>query len=214
MVSTLKLTKIQVPNSDSDVISLDASSGNITIPKPVTFSNTLSGTGMDLVATINNTGIAATTFEFSMDYDYNNFLVVIERISGTSTSGTENLDVKFKFNGSFDGGQTNPYFCEASVQGSSSYRNTNATDNGELFFTNQCNKRWTGFYYCTNFKGEDKGLPNLNGFISGATGSSNHGSFTFVTGLHSVYNQKITALRYAFTNGNMDVVQQKIYGIS
>lgn len=214
MVSTLKLTKIQVPNSDSDVISLDASSGNITIPKPVTFSNTLSGTGMDLVATINNTGIAATTFEFSMDYDYNNFLVVIERISGTSTSGTENLDVKFKFNGSFDGGQTNPYFCEASVQGSSSYRNTNATDNGELFFTNQCNKRWTGFYYCTNFKGEDKGLPNLNGFISGATGSSNHGSFTFVTGLHSVYDQKITALRYAFTNGNMDVVQQKIYGIS
>lgn len=214
MVSTLKLTKIQVPNSDSDVISLDASSGNITIPKPVTFSNTLSGTGMDLVATINNTGIAATTFEFSMDYDYNNFLVVIERISGTSTSGTENLDVKFKFNGSFDGGQTNPYFCEASVQGSSSYRNTNATDNGELFFTNKCNKRWTGFYYCTNFKGEDKGLPNLNGFISGATGSGDHGSFTFVTGLHSVYNQKITALRYAFTNGNMDVVQQKIYGIS
>ena len=69
MVSTLKVTKIQIPNSDSDVISLDASSGNITIPKPVTFSNTLSGTGMDLVATINNTGIAATTFEFSMDYD-------------------------------------------------------------------------------------------------------------------------------------------------
>ena len=214
MVSTLKVNKIQIPNSDSDVISLDTSSGNITIPKPITFSNTLSGTGMDLVATVSNTSIGATTFEFSMDYDYNNFLVVIERISGTSTSGSENLDVKFKFNGSFDGGQTNPYFCEASVQGSSSYRNTNATDNGELFFTNQCNKRWTGFYYCTNFKGEDKGLPNLNGFISGATGSSDHGSFTFVTGLHTVYDQKITALRYAFTNGNMDVVQQKIYGIS
>ena len=214
MVSTLKVNKIQIPNSDSDVISLDTSSGNITIPKPITFSNTLSGTGMDLVATVSNTSIGATTFEFSMDYDYNNFLVVIERISGTSTSGSENLDVKFKFNGSFDGGQSNPYYCEASVQGSSSYRNTNATDNGELFFTNQCNKRWTGFYYCTNFKGEDKGLPNLNGFISGATGSSDHGSFTFVTGLHTVYDQKITALRYAFTNGNMDVVQQKIYGIS
>ena len=214
MVSTLKVNKIQIPNSDSDVISLDTSSGNITIPKPITFSNTLSGTGMDLVATVSNTSIGATTFEFSMDYDYNNFLVVIERISGTSTSGSENLDVKFKFNGAFDGGQSNPYYCEASVQGSSSYRNTNATDNGELFFTNKPSKRWTGFYYCTNFKGEDKGLPNLNGFISGATGSSDHGSFTFVTGLHTVYDQKITALRYAFTNGNMDVVQQKIYGIS
>ena len=72
-----------------------------------------------------------------MDYDYNNFLVVIERISGSSTSASENLDVKFKFNGSFDGGQSNPYYCEASVQGSNSYRNTNATENGELFFTNR-----------------------------------------------------------------------------
>ena len=33
MVSTLKLTKIQIPNSDSDVISLDASTGNITLNK-------------------------------------------------------------------------------------------------------------------------------------------------------------------------------------
>ena len=33
MVSTLKLTKIQIPNSDSDVISLDATTGNITLNK-------------------------------------------------------------------------------------------------------------------------------------------------------------------------------------
>ena len=33
MVSTLKLTKIQIPNSGSDVISLDASTGNITLNK-------------------------------------------------------------------------------------------------------------------------------------------------------------------------------------
>ena len=35
MVSTLKLTKIQIPNSDSDVISLDASSGNISLNKTI-----------------------------------------------------------------------------------------------------------------------------------------------------------------------------------
>ena len=40
MVSTLKLTKIQIPNSDSDVISLDASTGNITLNK------TLGGTSV------------------------------------------------------------------------------------------------------------------------------------------------------------------------
>ena len=36
MASTLKVTKIQTPNSDSDVMSLDASSGNVTFHKPVT----------------------------------------------------------------------------------------------------------------------------------------------------------------------------------
>lgn len=54
MVSTLKVNKIQIPNSDSDVISLDASSGNITIPKNVTFSGTVTGdnNGMTLLQTV------------------------------------------------------------------------------------------------------------------------------------------------------------------
>jgi len=46
VVSTLKLTKIQIPNSDSDVISLDASTGNVTIPKDITVSGTLGGTSI------------------------------------------------------------------------------------------------------------------------------------------------------------------------
>ena len=36
MVSTLKVNKIQIPNSDSDIISLDATTGNIAFNKPVT----------------------------------------------------------------------------------------------------------------------------------------------------------------------------------
>ena len=55
MVSTLKVTKIQIPNSDSDVISLDASSGNITVPKPVAFSGTVTGTAMVKVADLDFT---------------------------------------------------------------------------------------------------------------------------------------------------------------
>jgi len=43
MVSTLKVNKIQIPNSDSDVITLDASSGNITFNKAVTSSVTQLG---------------------------------------------------------------------------------------------------------------------------------------------------------------------------
>ena len=49
MVSTLKLTKIQIPNSDSDVISLDASTGN------VTFNKTLGGTSITVQGENTNT---------------------------------------------------------------------------------------------------------------------------------------------------------------
>ena len=49
MVSTLKLTKIQIPNSDSDVISLDASTGNITLNK------TLGGTSVTIQGENTNT---------------------------------------------------------------------------------------------------------------------------------------------------------------
>ena len=53
MVSTLKLTKIQIPNSDSDVISLDASSGNVTLNK------TLGGTSI----TVQGEGTATTNLQ-------------------------------------------------------------------------------------------------------------------------------------------------------
>ena len=53
MVSTLKLTKIQIPNSDSDVISLDASTGNITLNK------TLGGTSV----TVQGEGTATTNLQ-------------------------------------------------------------------------------------------------------------------------------------------------------
>ena len=49
MVSTLKLTKIQIPNSDSDVISLDASTGNISLNK------TLGGTSITVQGEGSNT---------------------------------------------------------------------------------------------------------------------------------------------------------------
>ena len=53
MVSTLKLTKIQIPNSDSDVISLDASTGNVTLNK------TLGGTSV----TVQGEGTATTNLQ-------------------------------------------------------------------------------------------------------------------------------------------------------
>ena len=63
MVSTLKLTKIQVPNSDSDVISLDASTGNITLNK------TLGGTSI----TVQGENTATTNLQQGLAKGWANF---------------------------------------------------------------------------------------------------------------------------------------------
>ena len=75
MVSTLKLTKIQIPNSDSDVISLDASTGNVTLNK------TLGGTSITVqgenTATTNlQQGLCKWWIKYSQD----------------AGSGSQNLD--------------------------------------------------------------------------------------------------------------------------
>ena len=69
MVSTLKVNKIQIPNSDSDVISLDASTGNITVPKPVTFSGTVTGTAM---VKLLETDVTSSVSELVIDGTYIN----------------------------------------------------------------------------------------------------------------------------------------------
>ena len=80
MVSTLKVTKIQIPNSDSDVISLDASSGNITVPKPISFSGTVTGTAMVklLDATISDTVSEYNIGSSIITSTYDNYRVIAD----------------------------------------------------------------------------------------------------------------------------------------
>lgn len=103
MVSTLKVTKIQVPNSDSDVISLDASSGNITVPKPVTFSGTVTGTAM--VKLLDAT-ISSSVSYYDIDSTYINSTYddyfLMWRLSPTVDN--RNLQIRFNQGGSVDTG--------------------------------------------------------------------------------------------------------------
>ena len=47
--------------------------------------------------------LLTTTYELNMDYDdFNDFLIVVNNIQGSSGSGSENLDVKFKMDGVLD----------------------------------------------------------------------------------------------------------------
>ena len=84
MVSTLKLTKIQIPNSDSDVISLDASTGNITLNK------NLGGNSI----TVQGEGTATTNLQQGLIKAWYQF-------DGT---GTVNFRDSFNMSGTTDGG--------------------------------------------------------------------------------------------------------------
>ena len=90
---------------------------------------------MKLLATIDATP-NASTYEFTMDYDYNNFLILVERMSGDSTSTGENWDVKFKMNGTLDDGQSTPYMTSNELIDNGTRRNVNNVDNMEFVTTN------------------------------------------------------------------------------
>lgn len=101
MVSTLKLTKIQIPNSDSDVISLDASTGNVTLNK------TLGGTSVTVQGENTNTtnlqqGLAKAFLAYKGNttnaiYDSNNVTSVSDDATGKYTPTFTN-----NFNGAND----------------------------------------------------------------------------------------------------------------
>ena len=74
MVSTLKVNKIQIPNSDSDVISLDATTGNIAFNKPVTETAMVKVADLDFADGVTNCDIDSThinqhmiAIEFNID---------------------------------------------------------------------------------------------------------------------------------------------------
>ena len=69
MVSTLKVNKIQIPNSDSDVMSLDSTTGNIT------FHKTVSGTAMEKLADVTISSVAADVSTTGLSTDFDTYFV-------------------------------------------------------------------------------------------------------------------------------------------
>ena len=67
MVSTLKVNKIQIPNSDSDVISLDASTGNIAFNKPVTGTAIVKVADLDFADGVTNCDVTSTHINSTYD---------------------------------------------------------------------------------------------------------------------------------------------------
>jgi len=123
VVSTLKLTKIQTPNSDSDVMSLDASSGNVTFHKPVT------GTALQKISSgTAATGVGSLDIDLPTDSYWDKFVLVLKGVGGMGTAGGGHLIAQLRTSGG-------------------SVRTTGGQTSGDYYYyhkTEQHGSAWTG----------------------------------------------------------------------
>ena len=182
---------------------LDLSSNTVTLNK--------NASGLVHLATI-DASPATSNYEFSMDYDdYNNFMIFVEQITGSSSAGSENLDVKFKMDGVLDSGESTPYYTTNVVE-YGTVRNLNSADNMEFMTTNQPFKIISGIVHCVNFNNNSR-FPQMHFKLGGeSTSNTGYGDFTGSAGI-DVINEQVTAIRFAFTAGNVATVKLKIYGM-
>ena len=150
---------------------------------------------------------------FTANGEFEHYELHFERILGSSSSGNENLDVKFHVgpigSATLDNGSSTAYTVDNINLGTGVHRNQNGVDNMELFTTNAPNKGWQGKLICTNFGvRQDGGYPNMSGTLSSDTVS-----FVSSNTYYNSRNHQVTGIRFAFTAGNVTEVRLDLYGV-
>ena len=224
MVSTLKLTKIQIPNSDSDVISLDASSGNITVPKPISFSGTVTGTAMVKLLDVSDISSAAT-YAINNTYinsTYDRYLVqaFFKPVTDGVTLYQRLYISASQDNGELTQGGVAPNSWEyAQIGGSNTSGGDNTGAGATMHFTTIGNAagegiHWQCDYYANN---EKTNTIHWHGASSHhATNGSHVGSVTSgASGTPgSLYQYSLVGIDWYFSSGNISTGRIKLYGIN
>lgn len=220
MVSTLKVTKIQIPNSDSDVISLDASSGNITVPKPVTFSGTVTGTAMVKLLEADISGVAEYIINSTyINSTYDNYRLYARLLPATDNAQLISrlyVDTDINGSGSLPGG--NIYGYENAAMSSSSYNNNNASSYGVIGISNMGNATGEGIGIIFDFMNVNHFSPS-GGVVYQAYHYNNSGlhgatSGSMAMGVPSTYyNHYVRGIQILFGSGNIASGNIKLYGL-
>ena len=216
MVSTLKVNKIQIPNSDSDVISLDASSGNITIPKNITFNGTVTGdnNGMVLLQTVTASDVSSVNIGSStlITTDYSIYQIHCINIH-PANDGVE-FRCRMSKGGSIITGSEYEYSRNQHIH-SSSFTNRGSNSDGIVNLAESVggqadehvsqihtlyNPAETTFKKLVNFKSASVDLsPNI---------ANNDGVYA-----HEGNTAAIDGMEYFFASGNISTGTFKLYGI-
>ena len=187
---------------------LDLSSNTVTLNK--------NASSLVHLRRIDATSIGTSTYAITDLFDhtgFEHFELHIERILGTSTSGSQNLDVRFYVgpvgSATLDNGSSTAYTVDNINLGTGTHRNVNGVDNMELFTTNDPSKGWQGKLTCVNFGArQNGGYPNMSGTLS-----ADSVSFVSSNTYYSSRNHRVEGIRFAFTAGNVDTFKADLYGV-
>lgn len=205
MVSTLKVNKIQIPNSDSDVISLDASTGNIT------FNKTISGSGFDLVSNVYSDS-TVTSVEIELPTGYDSYYLQLTGLGDHGSAASWCLQHKREGQSSFD---TSDYTTQSKLLDQTNNQvNTNSGGGHMILMHSSALTKYFGHQiYLNNYGRTD--VANVMNFQT--TQSKTGGSGSWVGGgCHTVEANNLaraSAVKYFPESGNILRIQYKLFGI-
>ena len=205
MVSTLKVNKIQIPNSDSDVISLDASTGNIT------FNKTISGSGYDLLANVYSDS-TVTSVEITLPTGYDSYYLQLTALGDHSSASSWNFQQKRDGESSFD---TSSYTTQSKLQDLTNNQvNTNSGGSRMILsHAASLNMYFAHQIYLNNYGRTD--VANVMSFLTskslGGASSTWAGGGAHTTEANNM--ARVSAVKYFPANGNITRIQYKLFGI-
>ena len=210
MVSTLKVNKIQIPNSDSDVISLDASTGNIAFNKPVT------GTAIVKVADLDfEDGVTAcdvTSTHINSTYDS-------YKIKFRFKPATDNSDLRLRVlvNGELPSGSI--YCYGGAAQDGNGYVSSNGQTYIRMANSNVGSDTGEGIMGEIDIYNVNSTFLSfaIHGFSNHFNTSGNHTATSLTGGLiRTEASTVVNGLRFTWSSGNAfeGTGNIKVYGIN
>ena len=206
----MALSKIQTGLVDTNAIG----STELNLADNFAFTGTVSGVGNMILGSSGSSTTTAGSLEISLDYsDYEHFLLLLN-IKGTSTSSSENLDVRWKRDGQSYNTGASDYSVTGHYQDGNTNRNANGQNTMELFWTNLPSTNWVASVWFWNVGNTTK-QNKLESSIMKAKSDGNAGYLAHGAINNETNNlNKIIETQFFFTAGDVDEYSYQLYGVS
>lgn len=178
------------------------------------FTGTVSGAGNMISVASGSSTTNAGSLEIGLNYSsYEHFLLVLN-LKGTSTSSSQNLDVRWKRDGqSYDTGSSD-YSVSGHYLDGNTARNANTSNTMELFWTNYPATNWVSSIWFWNVGNTTK-QNKLQSNILKAKSDGNSAYISYGSLNNETNNlNKIIETQFFFTAGDIDEHAYQLYGVS